>query len=710
MGRGTRGRVVATGVIVLLVVSGMTATVAAAPTLDVTVDGSGVGDGESITVTDDPQFRIEASGESSVESIEVMVGGETRHSFQPGSESFSELVELDIDDGEHEVRIVAEGSGTTEWTATIRKDSDGPRVSYTSPFSGPGQPTGTVVIEHSDATLAADLSDRSGVQLVRIERNYEWTFGGQSQRDRETYRISDPGENFSRPMLFGLGENSLRVEARDVHGQRTTHEITVRVEDAERPSIDLDRFERSGNTLEIAGVAEDNVKVRSLDVRVGRNRKSVLTETSKEPTRERLSAEFESTVQLTGDVQEVTLIATDVAGNTREWTVPIDYRGHIVPTIDIDDEATRIEGDSVAVTGTVTDGQFGRVVVETVDADGNVVSTATAYDGDTTDQVDVRARLGRADGETTVVVRAVDVDGEEHEETLTLDAGGSETATSAETVTPAATDAPSTPAATDAPSTPATTAAPAVDDAPQLALGGTTSRMPVPLPLPFPLSIPLPIPFAGTVVAVVVVGLAMAVSAVGEAGVEPGAGPAATDEPAAGTGESADRRDAASTAGGGTEPRDRERPGGATSTPRSDARGGETAPPPGHNGASPETGRPAGEPANDPSATGETGGSGGAAPEPEPEPEPAVDVTDHLGVGSMADVGADEVASLATELDADETETVATAARVLAALAEERPGLVAGTEAESRLRDLRLDPDPAVSEAASTAVRRLTDE
>ena len=702
----------------LLVVSGMTATVAAAPTLDVTVDGSGVSDGERITVTEDPQFRIEASGESAIESVEVLVGGETRHSFQPDSESFSELVELDIDDGEREVRIVAEGSGTTEWTATIWKDSDGPRVSYTSPFSGQGQPSGPVVIDHAETTLAADLSDQSGVGQVRIERNYEWRFGGQTQRDRQTYRISEPGENFSRPMLFGLGENSLRVEARDVNGQRTTHEITVRVEDDERPSIELDRFERSGNTLEIAGVAEDNVKVRSLDVRVARDRKSVLTETSKGPTRERLSAEFEDTVQLVGDVQEITLIATDVAGNTREWTVPLDYRGHIVPTIDIDDEATRIEGDSVAVSGAVRDGQFGRVVVETVDADGNVVSTATAYDGDTTDRVDVRARLGRADGETTVVVRAVDVDGKEHQETLTLDAGGSETATSATTATPAATEAPSTPVATDVPSTPATTAAPPVDNVPGLALGATTSRVPVPLPLPFPLSIPLPIPFAGTVAAVVVVGLAMAVSAVGEAGADPGGEPAASDEPAAGTGGSAppaaNRRDAGSTAGGGTEPRDRERPGGATSTPRSGAAGGETGPPTGENGAGPETGRTGGGSANDPPAPNEAGGSGASEPdpepEPEPEPEPTVDVTAHLGVGSMADVGADEVASLATELDADETETVATAARVLAALAEERPGLVAGTEAEFRLRDLRLDPDPAVSEAASTAVRRLTDE
>jgi len=799
MGRGTRRRVVATGVIVLLVISGMASTAAAAPTLNVRVDGAGVDDGAAITVTDDPQLRVEASGESTVGSITVEVDGETRHSFQPDAESVSERVTLDIDDGEHEVRVVAEGSGTTEWTATIRKDSDGPRVSYTSPFTTErGRPSETVVLDHADTTLAADLADESGVQLVRIERNYEWTFGGRSRRDRQTYRISDPGDNFSRPMLFGLGENDLTVETRDVHGQRTTHDITVRVEDISQPSIELDRFERNGDTLEIAGVVEDEVKVRSLDVRVDRNRKSVVTETSREPTRERLSVAFEDRIQLTGDVQEVTFVATDVAGNTRELTVPPDYRGHIVPTIDIDDEATRIDGDAVAVEGTVTDGQVRQVVVETLDADGNTVSTATAYDGEVTERVDVRARLGRAEGETTVVVRAVDVDGQEHEQTLTLDAGGTPTATSA----PSTTAATSTPAAST-PATTATTATAGVDRATATASSGAGVDWLV--PLSSPLSI---------VVAILVLGLALVIGLVTNAR-SGSSGHAATTDSADGSGgrtdedPSADRSaDVTSAVGGGSDPVSR-RPGSEDEreSPAMDAggtsadHGGPDADDP-VDGAEPtgvdeemppngdvETGADSGgtdpddpadgveptgvdeertsdsdvetdtdpdgadpdDPANgeepteadeertsdsdveadtDPDGSAERAESAAVdediAPEDgdETDTDPdgadadtridddsasAFDVTDHLGVASMDEVGTAEVSTLTAELGRDDPDAVVDAVRGLAAIAGEQPELIAGTEVEFRLRDLRLEPDPAVSDAADAAIRRLSE-
>jgi hypothetical protein len=663
--------IVATVVIVLVVVSGLATTVTAAPTLDVRIEGSSVGDGDRVTVTEDPLVRVEGSTDAPVESVEIRVGGETRHTFQPDETSFSERVTLDIDDGEHELTVVADGDGTTEWTATVWKDSDGPRVTYTSPFSGRGQPSGTVFLDAADTTLAADLSDESGVERVRIERDYEWTFGGRSRRDLRTYRISDPGENVSRRLLFGLGENSLAVEVRDVHGQRTTHDITVRVGDPERPSIDLDRFERSGGTLGIAGVVEDNVKVRSLDVRIGSGRKSVLTETSAEPTRERLSVPFESTVRLTGDIEEVTLIATDVAGNTREWTLPVDYRGHIVPTVDIDEEATRVDGEAVAVSGAVTDGRVDRVVVETVGRDGDTVSTTTVHEGGTTDRVDVRTRLRRADGPTTVVVRAIDVDGREHEGTLTLDAVE---ATAAATTTPS-TAAPSTPATTT-PSTPvATTAVADVND--DAAAGGGTG-----LPrLPFPTS-------NAVVVAVVVVGLAMALGIVTKVARDGTATGGGSDGTATGGDRSNVDRNAAS-------------PVDDPSTETGERWSTETD----------AGGQPDGD--GDPDESVTAGGDGADGPEGDTDTDAGsaseVDVTDRLGVASVAEVGSDEVDALAADLDDDDAAVVADATRWLAAVADERPELIAGTTVEYRLRDLRHEPDPAVSEHAKTAMRRLSD-
>jgi hypothetical protein len=678
-------------VIALVVVAGFAPAAAAAPNLTVTVDGTTVEDGGTVTVTDDPLIGIEASGDGTIVSVELRVDGETRRTFQPDAESFSDTIDLDLDDGDHELTVVAAGSGTTRQTVTVRKDSDGPRVSYTSPFTTERTgPTGTVTIEEADTTIAGELFDRSGVEMVRIERNYEWMFAGQTRRDRTTHRIADPGDNFSRPLLFGLGENEMRVEVIDVHGQRSTHDFTVEVVDGTRPSIDLDRFERSGNTLEVAGVVSDNVKVESLSVRAASGEKSVLTETSREPNRERLTTEFEFSARVTDGTEEITLVATDVAGNTREWDVPLDYRGHIVPTVSIDEGATRVDGDGVAVSGLVADGRVTRVVVETVGPDGTTVSTATIHEGEATDRVPVRARLGSADGDTTVVVRAVDADGRTHEATLTLATGGGST-----------TEAPSTPAeaTTAAPSTPVATTAAAADEATAVADQqggqslGASGRLPVSAPLA-----------GGALVLVVAaVGLAVAFKRGVDVGGIEAAAPADDAEP---------------TAGGSTEPGDGPETGTAADRP---AGGGRGADPLGGGSASPaaesadtasgESGGTA-TPAEPTNGTGESDApsppeAGSVDPEPEPEPDPTPDVTALLGVASMADVDADDVATLAERLEGGDD--AAEAARGLAEIAAERPTLLRDTTAESRLRDLRLDPDPAVSEAASEAVRRLVD-
>jgi hypothetical protein len=729
MGRRTRGDVAA-AVLAVLVVAALAPAVTAAPSLGVTVDRTPVQDGETITVTDDPLLGMEISADATIESVEIRVDGESRHTFDPGSSSFSDSVTLDLDDGEHEVTVTASASGTTERTVTVRKDSDGPRVSYTSPFTTDvGRPGSSVQIETAKTTLAGDLRDLSGVQMVRIERHYEWKFAGQSERSRQTYRIEDPGENFSQPILFGLGDNDLKVELIDVHGQRTTHDITVTVVDDQKPSITLDRFERDGQTLHIEGVVDDNVKVRSLDIRTPSGRKSVLTETSKEPTEERISASFEVPARVGDNTEEITLIATDVAGNTRRWTVPLDYRGHIVPTVSIDADATAFDGDAVAVSGLVADGRVSQVVVETVGPDGAVVASTTVHEGEVTDRVSIRSRLQRADGATTVVVRAVDADGREHQESLTLEAASATTAQSEST--PAATTA--------APSTavPTTAAAVTADVRPEATgpraalLDPGVPRLPVPVALP--LAVPLPVPFAGTGLVVALLALVMGLSALGDRGDEGAASATAAAgedrpadaarkttgdrgaDPAVGSGEAGGRRGEQATTG--------ERAQGRQSAdqPR-DTPGGERARDHGRSSDAPGDGTADRGPAagGGPAAEPSSPGASERTPEPEneaesesgakPEPASSFDVTEHLGVSSLAEVDEADVASLVDALDDDDTESVVAAIRALEAVGVERPALLAATDAEAELRDLRLAPDPVVSDAASRAVRRLTDD
>ncbi|AXG08936.1 hypothetical protein [Haloplanus rubicundus] len=432
-------------------------------TLDVTVDGTPIRDGGSITVTEDPELGVDVGGDESIESVTIRVDGETRASFEPNTTALSERLTLDLTDGNHTVSVaVAPGNRTL--TATVRKDSTGPIVTVTSPFeSAVAAPTGQVAIDHGAATLAADLDDPSGVREVRIERVYEWRFGGQSRRSVETYRIENPGDNVSQPILFGHHRNELRIEAVDVHGQRRTYDVVVWVIDEDRPRIALDRVERSGGRLRVAGTVSDGTKVDSLSYRVGRSaqRTYVLNPTSPEPTRSRVDADFEFTARVGDDAAAVTVVATDVVGNTLLWAVPLDYRGSAAPTMTVDESATRAREGGVEVVGSVVGGWVTTVVVESVDAEGAVVDAVTVYDGAATDDVQVRDRVGAARGATTVVIRAVDVSGESHRASVTLGA-------STPTETPVASSPTGTPTRT--PTVEATPVTTMPDD------GGPTTR------------------------------------------------------------------------------------------------------------------------------------------------------------------------------------------------------------------------------------------
>lgn len=463
----TRRWGVSLAVVVLVLTAALAPVVDAQTTLTVSVDGTTVGDGDSVTVTDDPELALDLEEDESIQSVTVRVDGETRQSFAPNATAFSERVTLDLIDGEHEVSVLVDDQ--ERLTATVLKDSTGPLMTFTSPFESAGRPSnGEVSIDQANVTLAAELSDLSGVSEVQIERSYEWTFAGRSRRDRATYRIENPGTNVSQPLLFGLGENDLHVVAIDTHGQRRTHDITVRVFDTQRPVIELERFERTGDRLHVEGTVSDNVKVNSLAYRIeGTAQKSfVLNPTSAEPTRSRIAVDFAFTVPVGDSTEAVVLEATDVADNEREWTVPLDYRGHLEPRVTIAE--TRVSDGGVDVTGSVADGRVVQVVVESVGPDGSVVDSRTVYDGEATSSVEIRERLDAAGGETTVVIRAVDADGRTYSESATL-------ATPTPTRTPTATPSP-TPTATATPTaTPTPVATTTGDDGEQTSGDGTLS-------------------------------------------------------------------------------------------------------------------------------------------------------------------------------------------------------------------------------------------
>lgn len=423
---GPRPTVVAIAVAVVVagLAGGVGVAAADGPTVAVTVEGTALPDGGSVTVSDDPDVTVDVEANATVDRVSIRVNGSERHSFAPDDTAFERTVTLDLDEGDHELTVVAEANETASLAGTVTKDSTGPRISYTSPFTTDRSPPPDVVdLDAADVTLAGDLHDASGVDRLYVERTYEYSFAGDSENARRQIRIDEPGDSFSRSLLLGLGENELLVRATDSRGQTRIHRTTLRVTDDTRPEITVTAVEpvADGTEARIAGEVTDDVKVESLSVRAGSDAESfLLNPTSKEPSRERLAATFETTVA--ADAGTVVLEATDVAGNVRTEEVAVDLDRRVAPEIGVDRGRTVREDGAVRVRASVTGGETTGVVVETLDADGAILASETVHgpDGEARDEVAVDLRLPAADGETTVVLRATDARGEEHVRRLTV--------------------------------------------------------------------------------------------------------------------------------------------------------------------------------------------------------------------------------------------------------------------------------------------------
>jgi type 1 fimbria pilin len=630
----------------ILVLSVAEPAVAAPPDVTVRVSGSTLADGGSVTVTENPEVAIEVSAESTINSVSVRVDGDPERTFSPDSQSFSETVTLDMTDGTHDLTVVASADETTTLTGSVTKDSTGPRVRYTSPFTTTrqGAPDDVETVVDGNTTIAGDLYDRTGVERIVIEREYQWQFAGRTRTARQTHRINDPGDSFSRPLLLGPGANEMRVRLIDVHGHDRIQTWTIDLNDREAPEIRIDALEwsSSGSEVRITGTVSDNTKVRSLSYTPdgSSTERSVLSQVDSEPTRERLSSEFEFTANAGSGSDSITLIAEDTAGNTRTREVSLNYEEQVTPTVSIDREATVADGDQIHVVGSVTQGRVDRVTVETV-SDGEILDLRTVHDGDPARRVTIDERLAGAGEGTEVVVRAVDVTGEEHTQSYRVrgqesgSGGETRTASDAGGETPGEDTPPSD--ARDTPASDGTNGGGDGDEAEQNQVESDGGGF----------SIPLSGPIWLVAAAVVLAGAGLFVWR-----------------------------------GGGSD---------------SDAGGSAAAPAEGGDGPPEPT------PTDDHAADGPQSDASDAPADFEPPAEfPDVIDADSVEAVEQADVDA-----LVEALDDDDSETVAAAARTLGLLAAERPALELG--GAGKLRDLRFAPDDEVSEAASGALDQFED-
>ena len=413
-------------VVLVLVVGSVPAPVAAAePTVDVAVDGTPMDAGDRLVVPEDPLLRVNASARTTVERVVVRVDGSTVRTWVPGTERVSKETRLDLANEPQTVRVVvtaADGS-VTSTAITVEKDAVAPFVGFSEPFESDvrGQPPEEIPLSKSRVTLSGEIEDAAGTEYVRITRKHKVQDTVDYKVSGRTHVIRDPGGEFSQELFLGPGRNDVRVVVQDRFGNSRSYEFTFTITDLTDPALSVDSVpERTtSSTVFVNGTATDNVQVDSVSYAVFGEvgRRSIVVGTGREADPDRQRIRFSREVELVPGSNRITVWTRDTSGNEAKELVIVDYDRNVVPTVSIDETRTHLVADeTVHVDGGARDGRVSAVSVETVDDEGDVVDFEQVYDGgEVWDDVVFDEELSlAAAGETTVVVRAVDVDGTEH--------------------------------------------------------------------------------------------------------------------------------------------------------------------------------------------------------------------------------------------------------------------------------------------------------
>lgn len=406
---------------VVVFVGALAGVAAAQPSVSVSVDGEEVTDGSTVETGSDPELDISVEANKTIEFVEVRVDGESRERYSPDSESFSETLTLELDNGEHDVEVVANTDEATTLEVTILKDSGRPFVEYTNPFETPGRgaPPSITTVSDAQVDLAGDLFDDTGVENIEIERTFQYRYAEQ-ETSREFYELEDPGDSFSQELFLGDGDNQITARYTDRLGNIRRHEFTLDVRDNEDPTVDLSvPGETTSEKITIDGTVSDNVKVQTFTITANGNTRTLVGERSPEPDRDRLSVDFQTNVSLLEGENTITVEATDNSDNTVTREFDVVYNRQIVPDIVIDCERTGLESGQMAVRGSVEQGEITSVRLESVATEsGEIVTITSIYEGGVTDQVTVDETLGVAAGETRMRLVVTDSQDDQHEQSF----------------------------------------------------------------------------------------------------------------------------------------------------------------------------------------------------------------------------------------------------------------------------------------------------
>nr|WJK64069.1 hypothetical protein QSJ49_02600 [Halobacterium salinarum] len=156
-------------------------------TTNLTVAGTPLPDGGSVTTADNPRLAMNVISNATIEVISVRINDNTRRSYVPNATAFNESTRLDLDAGTHDLTtVVRTANGTTTYTGTITEDPNAPLVTFEAPMSagfvGPDneyEPLGNnYTVNQATVTLEGTIQDQSAVEYMEITRYYNYRPGG----------------------------------------------------------------------------------------------------------------------------------------------------------------------------------------------------------------------------------------------------------------------------------------------------------------------------------------------------------------------------------------------------------------------------------------------------------------------------------------------------------------------------------------------------
>ena len=335
------------------------------PTLDVTLDGDRITDGDARIIREQPRLGLDASvpgSNATVETVVVTVDGETVYERDDADGPVRLDRPLPLGGGNNTVRILAEGTDEVATSVRFRVylETVPPSLSLTEPRTTPASPYffPDITVNRTRITLAGALRDVTGVDEATITHERPGVTG-----TYQSFGVEGPDAQFSRPLLLYDGRNRIEVTTRDVLDNRHTGSFVVRVVDREAPELSLDyrastestpRYTVSGRITD--GVWVSNATVSVLHYNNGpyepRNRSyRVVPDRNYRRGTGRLNVSFEQRVRLLEGENYVSVTAHDSHGNnvTSGYWIRYSPNTSRPPSVGLDWNRTVVRDDETLI-------------------------------------------------------------------------------------------------------------------------------------------------------------------------------------------------------------------------------------------------------------------------------------------------------------------------------------------------------------------------